>query len=486
MPEIDWPVFYKDQLILGNRSSNIAVCTLWTRKDIVEKYVDKQKVSIIGNLYTVDGISYLIRNVLANPRIRYLILVGEDLMKSGEALVSFMQYGIDDNYKIKGKEAYIHSSIPANHLAAFRNGVKLVDMRGKPLSELGNEIDRLYAAKLEPFAEPVVIKEDDKPVSDTFAIDAGFKVSGDTLAETWLNALDIVMKFGETKESEYKIRQKEILDLVSVINGDESEIPEYVGISRQDLDVYVNSFFSPEKPAGVDYSYGERLFSYLVDEQTSTKANSEFSRLIDQVKAAEDKLKKAPFTRRAIAVTWNVKQDISSENPPCLINILFNVKFGALYMTAEFRSHDIFGAWFLNAYALRQLQKKAASELGLKLGKLVIVSISAHVYENNWQKAREILTKNLSGKGMRFIPDPLGYFIITLDKQKGKIVIRHKLNDGRDSGYVFEGINAEVLYKRVIAEHLISRLEHAAYIGRELYRAELALKSNSEYVQDVA
>ncbi|MGC8629209.1 MAG: thymidylate synthase [Candidatus Micrarchaeia archaeon] len=481
-----WPLFYKEQLILGNPSSNIAVCTLWTRKDMIEKYVDKEKVALIGNLYTVDGISYMIRNVLANPVIRYILLTGEDLMNTGEALISLMEKGIDTDHKIKGKEAYVHKAISKEYIDLFRNNVKIIDLRGRPFSELENEIDKISQKKLDPFSEPIVISEENTPAEFSFAVDTGYKISGNSLSETWLNALDVVMKFGEIKESEYKIKQKEFLNLVSVVDGDEESIPEFVGISKQDLDTYVTSFFSPEKPEGVDYSYGERLFSYFISEKTSEKANSELSKIIDQVKIAEERLRNVPFTRRAIAVTWNVKQDINSENPPCLINILFSVKFNALYLTAEFRSHDIFGAWFLNAYALRELQKRIAKDLGLKLGALTILSISAHIYENNWTKAKEILAKNFANLQLKFIQDPFGYFIISVDQKEQKIIVKHKLNDGRDSGFVFEGASAEALYKKIVHEHLVSRLDHAAYLGKELERAELALRQNKEYVQDVA
>ncbi len=488
---IEWPLFYKDQLIVGNRSSTIAICTLWTRKEIVAQAVDKNKIAAIGNLYTVDGISYMIKNILANPSIRHIILVGEDLMGAGQAFIEFMKNGIEDNYKIVGKEAYIHSSIPKQYLDIFRKEVEIVDMRNQPFQDIEKRIQAIEEQESRnprgPFSNPVILREEGSSPEYTFAIDAGFRISGETLSETWLNALDIVLKFGEIKESEYKIKQKEVADLVSVINGDEEEnLPEYIEFSKQDLDAYVDSFFSPSKPSGVEYTYGERLFSYMLGDRTQEKAGNELSRAIDQIKIAEEKLKKVPFTRRAIAVTWNVKQDLDSENPPCLINLLFNVKFGRLYTTAEFRSHDIFGAWFLNAYAIRKLQKKIAQDLSLKTGSLVIISVSAHIYENKWQKAKEILDKYFHKKPMKFVPDPLGYFVISIDKAKGRIIVKHKLNDGRDSGYTFEGNSAESIYKEVSKEHLFSRFEHAAYLGKELERAEQALRSGSEYVQDSA
>jgi len=482
-----WPIYYKDQLVLGNVESNVAICTLWTRKEFIAKAIDMNKVAVIGNLYTVDGINYLIKNVLANPIIRYIILIGEDLMSSGESFIEFMLNGIDENYKIRNAQAYISKSIPRHFIEAFRNGVKIIDMRREPLEKLGKLVDSLFSEKLSPFADPVVITDSIESAESASAEFAGFRVYGSTLADAWLKLLDAVMKFGEIKESDYKIKQRELLDVVAVVEKpDKDELPEFLGISREQLEDYVNTFFSPSKPKGVEYTYGERLFAYPLSKKTSDKARNEFARIVDQISLAEEKLRSSPFTRRSVAVTWNVRQDISSENPPCLVSVMFNIKFGKLYLTAQFRSHDIYGAWFLNAYALAKLQSKVAKDLGVGIGKLIIFSVSAHVYENNWQKAKRIIEENYLGKESPFLQDPLGYFVIEIDRQRNVIVVRHKLNDGRDSGYIFEGTSAERLYKKVLHEQLVSVMEHAAYLGKELERAEQALKSGKEFVQDSA
>ena len=78
-----WPLYYRDELIVGNPKSNVAICTLWTKKEL---FLDlpKEEFTVIGNLRTTYGINPLIKNILANPRIRYIVVCGEDLMKTGE------------------------------------------------------------------------------------------------------------------------------------------------------------------------------------------------------------------------------------------------------------------------------------------------------------------------------------------------------------------------------------------------------------------
>lgn len=48
------------------------------------------------------------------------------------------------------------------------------------------------------------------------------------------------------------------------------------------------------------------------------------------------------------------------------------------------------------------------------------------------------------------------------------------------------GSSAKVLYHGVIGRGWVSRLDHAAYLGRELARAQHALTEGEPYVQDKA
>lgn len=96
-----------------------------------QKLLPRSLYSVIGNLYTTYGLNYLIRNVLANPRIRYIILLGPDLTGSGEALIKLIQHGVEEDGKIKGTKIYIDRNISLRLLEIFRRNVKVVDMRGK-------------------------------------------------------------------------------------------------------------------------------------------------------------------------------------------------------------------------------------------------------------------------------------------------------------------------------------------------------------------
>jgi tetrahydromethanopterin S-methyltransferase subunit A len=52
--------------------------------------------------------------------------------------------------------------------------------------------------------------------------------------------------------------------------------------------------------------------------------------------------------------------------------------------------------------------------------------------------------------------------------------------------HTLEGTSAQSLYKAVISNGWVTELSHAAYLGMELAKAELALRHGYPYVQDGA
>ncbi|HZT08434.1 MAG TPA: DUF4346 domain-containing protein [Chloroflexota bacterium] len=79
--------------------------------------------------------------------------------------------------------------------------------------------------------------------------------------------------------------------------------------------------------------------------------------------------------------------------------------------------------------------------------------------------------------------DPLGFFVILADAPSGTIFVEHYLPDG-SLGHRVVGPDAESLCGALIEWGLLSRLDHAAYLGRELAKAEIALREGRTYRQD--
>ena len=75
--------------------------------------------------------------------------------------------------------------------------------------------------------------------------------------------------------------------------------------------------------------------------------------------------------------------------------------------------------------------------------------------------------------------------MVHADSRRRLLVIEHYRNDGLLTAVV-EAASATDGYTSVLAAGLVSRLDHAAYLGRELARAEHALLSGARYRQDAA
>lgn len=81
--------------------------------------------------------------------------------------------------------------------------------------------------------------------------------------------------------------------------------------------------------------------------------------------------------------------------------------------------------------------------------------------------------------------DPAGFFIVLPNKASGVIVCEHYENSGK-LAHVIEGKEAALIAATAVEQGMVTRLDHAAYLGRELAKAEDALRTGTPYVQDAA
>lgn len=86
-------------------------------------------------------------------------------------------------------------------------------------------------------------------------------------------------------------------------------------------------------------------------------------------------------------------------------------------------------------------------------------------------------------KGLRL--DKAGFFIVLPQRDTGEIVCEHYENSGRLT-HVITGRQANVIAATAVEKGFITQLDHAAYLGRELAKAEMALSSGGNYEQDAA
>ena len=105
--------------------------------------------------------------------------------------------------------------------------------------------------------------------------------------------------------------------------------------------------------------------------------------------------------------------------------------------------------------------------------------------------------------------DPGGYWLIYLERETRLICVKHFANDINEQGLAVDPETGEVIPCKGVVErkptiilqartakelcvklfeseqgYPITMLNHAAYLGRELVRAEIALMNGTDYIQD--
>ena len=466
----------KESVKFTNDKSGIAVCTLWTPLEIVERHLDSNDYAVIGQLYSRDaGINNVLRYCLYNKKIRYIVVCGQDRTKSGEALINLVEQGIDKNHSILGNGSAIDKEIPVKAVENFRKHVKVLDFRGTTdYGKIGKEIKKLE--DLPSYGEPESFAEAKISVPTNFPTDPAFKVSSPTISEAWLSALNLIIKFGNLKDTQQEEKQKEIICLTAVISNEntkEPHWPNYMPFPKEELEDYYPQVLTDQKINELSYTYGQRMRGH---------------KGIDQVKKIAEKIKRAPHSRRAVAITYDAELDTDSKNPPCLTVVQALVTSGKLYLIAYLRSSDIYGAWPRNAFALRRMQENLAHETKNKVGDLIMISASAHIYERHFRAVLEVLKDYPLDKNIKFdLPrsygnlDPRGN--IHIETTDGKLKITHLDPEGkRLEEKTFE--NAKDAVQWLVLEQKIGDLSHALYVGQELAKAQMCLKEGKKFVQD--
>ncbi|PIZ54000.1 hypothetical protein COY28_03070 [Candidatus Woesearchaeota archaeon CG_4_10_14_0_2_um_filter_57_5] len=208
----------------------------------------------------------------------------------------------------------------------------------------------------------------------------------------------------------------------------------------------------------------------------------------DQIAYIIRKLGASPNSRRAVAVLWDPLIDQEQPHGPCLNFISFNIHNDELFASIVFRSHDLFKAWPKNVLGLMRLQRHVVDRINerhgmrLKPGRFTVISISAHIYEQDFADAKAVVDQHLSII-QRLNVDPKGLFVV--DIETGTIRVEYRSNAG-ELLQVFEGKNGEDLYQQIANNDIFSFFVHSAYLGYQISKAESCLNDGRPYVQDAA
>ncbi|MGQ9691175.1 MAG: thymidylate synthase [Thermoproteota archaeon] len=222
-------------------------------------------------------------------------------------------------------------------------------------------------------------------------------VEGNCLPEVWEKSIIELWNRGVHIRTEYENNSNDCTMLMIIrrplseprihkaglMVGKLSQLDEYVREVCDGIhDSYVDKGIWP-------YTYHERLRSYKCCSET-----------IDQIDYVVSKLLKAPYSRRAKAITWKPWVDPRIEDSPCLQRLWFRVYDDRLLIESCWRSRDATKAAFMNIYALTILQRRVAEELSKKTGRTIApgeyvdFSNSYHIYEPDFEKAENLVKRS--------------------------------------------------------------------------------------------
>jgi len=130
---------------------------------------------------------------------------------------------------------------------------------------------------------------------------------------------------------------------------------------------------------------------------------------------------------------------------------------------------------------LAESKGTAPKDLGLDLLMLKEKRWREEAYDVGAEAHAEVV-HGVEEKG--FKPDRTGWFKVQVDRGAGEIVAAHYRPGEDEPSTMIRGVDAREVYQTIIRLKLISKLDHAAYLGKELEKAALALKLGRSYTQD--
>jgi len=219
-----------------------------------------------------------------------------------------------------------------------------------------------------------------------------FMIEGETLPEAWEKAVLKTWQDGAQIKTEYDkpgdpASRDCTMIMVCIDPFKEPRIHRAFPAGLEDLEVYRqevidgvhDSWICPQEGKWT-YTYHQRLFAFEAE-----------GKAINQINYIIEKLSKTPYSRRAQGITWNPATDPPTNDPPCLQRVWFRIlddEKGSpvLNMNTHWRSRDAYKAAFMNIFALTDLQRMIAGEIGkktgkkTKIGRYTDITDSFHIY----------------------------------------------------------------------------------------------------------
>jgi thymidylate synthase len=127
----------------------------------------------------------------------------------------------------------------------------------------------------------------------------------------------------------------------------------------------------------------------------------------DQIASLIKHLEDEPTSRQGVVVTWDPGDDSLGSpnkklNVPCPYTFVVNIINGELNLHVTARSTDMMLGWPHDVAGHALIQWILAQRLGHKVGKLSATTSHAHIYENHYEQARELIARDYKHEPINF------------------------------------------------------------------------------------
>jgi len=512
------PLYKPNQLICG--TGQTAIVTGWTVKQAIAKKLQLSEYAVIGQLYSpTRGISFLIRNLLYNPHVRFLVAISatkQDINAGGcQCLLDFFHNGFIPGESDTGRPCWIINSEITGYID--------IEIEASALEDLRRSIEWKYATNIaesvdlvQSFSqrEAVVPWGDRRVKFDLVEFTPtvlpgsryGHRIEGKTIAETWVKIIHRIKTTGTIRPTGYDGQWQELIDLMAVVTDEPDEFffpePNYLPCDRAFVQEYIDSQILDDAPyeEGVKYTYGQRLRSWFGGDQieevikkliAEIDTASAVMSLWDSGSGNHESLKSDSKQKPGISRYGRKAGDSDHDygGSPCLNHIWVRVVENELSLTATLRSNDMYMAWTINAMGLRALQKHICHEINkrsdynLAMGPLITISQSAHIYDDTWENADQLIQNQYAAicKQQDYF-DPVGNFLIEVTEDK--IAVTQTTPGSGEVVTCYAGKEPLSLIRDICAASPAIKPDHIGYLGIELQKAYECLKTGKEYIQD--
>ncbi|MFH1404743.1 MAG: thymidylate synthase [Patescibacteria group bacterium] len=126
----------------------------------------------------------------------------------------------------------------------------------------------------------------------------------------------------------------------------------------------------------------------------------------DQIESLVNHLKENPQSRHGVVITWDPSDDglgpDKKKNIPCPYTFTVNIAGGKLHLHNIIRSNDMMLGCPHDAAGFALLQCLLAEELGVEPGIYTHSISNAHIYDNHFEGARELLEREHHHEAVNF------------------------------------------------------------------------------------